>query len=100
MRYYIQEESVLLHLLGELTTEDIPILNQDIEQHLTDKISKIIIDISELSSLSNKEISILEEIRNYFGVKKIALRITAGDPHSLRSDLLLHSTLKENVISH
>lgn len=100
MRYYIQEESVLLHLLGELTQEDIPILNQDIEQHLTDRISKIIIDISELSSLSHKEISILEEIRNYFSAKNIMMRITAGDPHSLRSDLLLHSTLKENVIFH
>ncbi len=100
MRYYIQNERVLLHLLGELTNEDVAFLIQDIEQHITEKIIKIIIDLSELSSLSNTEISILEKLKNHFKSQNIKISITAGEEKSLRSELLLHSPLKENIVFH
>jgi len=98
IRFGINFDTLNIKLSGDLSTDDIPILIKNIEQNLKNKMNKVIINIVELNTLSNEEINILEELKKYFDSKNIKIKLSAGDSKSLRSNLLINSPLKENVL--
>ncbi|MDD5066173.1 MAG: response regulator [bacterium] len=98
VKYFTNNDILNIKLAGALTIEDIPILIKNIEQRVFDAIGKVILNVIDLENLDTDEIKMLEEIKNYFEPRNVKIKITAGDSKSLRSNLLIHSSLKENTL--
>ena len=97
VKYAPASDLLNIKITGNLTSADSPVLINDIEGQLTDKIKKIILNVNRLDSFGTDQVDIIEKMKDHFQDNEINFKISTGGSSNLKTNLLKNSRLRENL---
>lgn len=99
IKYSPNSNILNVKLVGDLVTNDSPVLINDISHQINKDIEKIILHINDLDSFGMDQVAAIERVKEYFKENDIGFHVSAGHSTSLRANLLKNSVLKDNLLT-